>query len=88
MKIRTYSVSFEKRRETPGNIQLMIVPDMKKVPVSGTFSIWRRNRDLNPGTVLPIYELSKPAPSTAWVFLQRFRMLNYITILFEKGKNF
>lgn len=31
--------------------------------------IWRRNRDLNPGTVLPIYKLSKPAPSTTWVFL-------------------
>ena len=33
--------------------------------------IWRRNRDLNPGTVLPIYKLSKPAPSASWVFLQR-----------------
>lgn len=30
---------------------------------------WRRNRDLNPGTELPVYELSKPAPSASWVFL-------------------
>lgn len=41
---------------------------------------------MNPGTVLPIYELSKPAPSTAWVFLHRFKMLNYITIFSEKEK--
>ena len=31
---------------------------------------WRRNRDLNPGTELPVYELSKPAPSASWVFLR------------------
>ena len=32
---------------------------------------WRRNRDSNPSAVLPAYELSKPAPSTTWVFLQK-----------------
>lgn len=26
--------------------------------------IWRRNRDLNPGTLLQVYKLSKPASST------------------------
>ena len=31
---------------------------------------WRRNGDLNPGTLLHVYELSKPAPSASWVFLQ------------------
>lgn len=48
------------------------------------FNVWRRNRDLNPGTVLPIYELSKPAPSTAWVFLQApvFSVLSKYTIIF------
>ncbi len=35
-----------------------------------TFNLWRRNGDLNPSAVLPTYELSKPAPSTTWVFLQ------------------
>ena len=30
---------------------------------------WRRKRDLNPRTLLHVYELSKPAPSASWVFL-------------------
>ena len=33
------------------------------------FTIWRRKRDLNPRTLLHVYELSKPAPSASWVFL-------------------
>ena len=43
----------------------------KKPFIQGLF-LWRRNRDLNPGAVLPTYKLSKPAPSTAWVFLHAF----------------
>ena len=31
---------------------------------------WRRKRDSNPRTLLQVYELSKPAPSTTWVFLR------------------
>ena len=33
------------------------------------FTAWRRNRDSNPSALLQAYELSKPAPSTTWVFL-------------------
>ncbi len=56
-----------------------VLRTIKKPHIYADFHIWRRNGDLNPGTVLPIYELSKPAPSTAWVFL---RLLNYLIILF------
>ena len=31
---------------------------------------WRRKRDLNPRTLLHVYELSKPTPSASWVFLR------------------
>ena len=31
---------------------------------------WRRNRDSNPSAQLRAYELSKPTPSTTWVFLR------------------
>ncbi len=51
-------------------------------------SRWRRNRDLNPGTVLPIYELSKPAPSTAWVFLQKLSALIILTYFYKKKRFF
>ena len=40
--------------------------------------LWRRIRDLNPGTGFPIYELSKPAPSTAWVILHCLSSLQQI----------
>lgn len=42
---------------------------------------WRRNRDLNPGTELPVYELSKPAPSASWVFLRGFKLNNIGNVL-------
>ena len=42
--------------------------------------IWRRNRDLNPGTVLPIYKLSKPAPATTWVFLH---VVSKVILIFD-----
>ena len=61
---------------------------LKKAFVARLFLIWRRNRDLNPGTVLPIYELSKPAPSTTWVFLHLFELLVYNSIFSEKEKVF
>ena len=38
---------------------------------------------MNPGTVLPIYELSKPAPSTTWVFLHS----EIIVALFLQKRN-
>ena len=44
--------------------------DKEKAHDHGLFQLWRRNRDLNPGTLLQVYKLSKPAPSTTWVFLQ------------------
>ncbi len=42
----------------------------KKARFRALSSIWRRNRDSNPSALLQAYELSKPAPSTTWVFLQ------------------
>ena len=52
-------------------------------------TIWRRNRDLNPGTELPVYELSKPAPSASWVFLQNCLSVRHIgnvrMILYKKA---
>lgn len=44
--------------------------------------IWRRNRGSNPGALLQTYKLSKPAPSTTWVFLQ----LSLLSIPQEKEK--
>lgn len=60
----------------------------KKALKIGLFNIKRRNRDLNPGTVLPIYKLSKPAPSTTWVFLHVVSFMTLVndTIVFRKGK--
>ena len=40
---------------------------------------WRRIRDSNPSAPLEAYELSKPAPSTAWVILQ-LREVLYIML--------
>ena len=42
---------------------------MKKGTLPCRFFAWRRNRDSNPSALLQAYELSKPAPSTTWVFL-------------------
>ena len=39
-------------------------------------SIWRRKGDLNPCALLEAYELSKPAPSTTWVFLHAFPIIH------------
>ena len=41
----------------------------KKPPFGDLDCRWRRNGDSNPSAVLPAYELSKPTPSTTWVFL-------------------
>lgn len=50
----------------------------KHVPISTCLfdQVWRRKRDLNPRTELPVYELSKPAPSASWVFLRMKLKLN------------
>lgn len=46
---------------------------------------WRRNGDSNPSALLQAYELSKPAPSTTWVFL-RFASFNARVIIGDNPK--
>ncbi len=44
--------------------------EIKNTSIDVLVTVWRRKRDLNPRTLLHVYELSKPAPSASWVFLR------------------
>ena len=65
---------------------LLLIYDVYKIKKTHTICTcldiqsWRRKRDLNPRTLLHVYELSKPTPSASWVFLhiaEYLRLLNY-----------
>ena len=70
-------LKMKKEGSKPSKIDILVCfcpyLDIKKTLtycIKVVLSIWRRKGDLNPRGELPPYELSKPAPSASWVFLQ------------------
>ena len=62
---------------TPGRVNVNGFQDRRLRPLSQLSTLnWRRIRVSNPGTVLPAYELSKPAPSASWVILHYSYLYN------------
>ena len=62
--------------------------EIKNTSIDVLVTVWRRKRDLNPRTLLHVYELSKPAPSASWVLLRKLTsILDVRIVLYQKINN-